>query len=93
MIITKYFLPLQLTLCGGGQEMFQEALEEGKVRIIINIIIITNIIIIIIFVIIIIVIISVLWLLLLLDEGNIETVCLNGWDLRCDHAKKWLWLC
>ena len=40
MIFTKYFLPLQLTLCGGGQEMFQEALEEGKVRIIVIIIII-----------------------------------------------------
>ena len=40
MFFTKYFLPLQLTLCGGGQEMFQEALEEGKVRIIVIIIII-----------------------------------------------------
>ena len=42
MFFTKYFLPLQLTLCGGGQEMFQEALEEGKVRIIVIIIIINN---------------------------------------------------
>ena len=38
MFFSKYFLPFQLTLCGGGQEMFQEALEEGKVRIIVIII-------------------------------------------------------
>ena len=58
MIFTKYFLPLQLTLCGGGQEMFQEALEEGKVRIIVIIIIIIIIIIVIIINIIIVIIIG-----------------------------------
>ena len=58
MFFTKYFPPLQLTLCGGGQEMFQEALEEGKVRIIIIIFISIHIIIVIIINIIIVIIIG-----------------------------------
>ena len=63
--------------------MFQEALEEGKVPIIIFFLLLSLLLLLLFLLLL-----SVSLLLLLLDEGNIGIVFFNGWDLGCDYDKK-----